>query len=327
MVERGAGARSLEREAHEAYTRWISSVPWSLFCTWTVDKKTGPDTLLKAIFRWIRNLERDVTGHAARNDATWPGVGWVVGLEQHTEHVSPHGHGLLVGAESAYLAPHWQRWKDDHGRGRFERVDSSRAVAFYCTKYAVKERNEPDFRMSPNFDAWLARGHGEATSRVALFGKRNVATWVEDVDLETHVDQEHGGRRLARCSRCRALGARGHVGVDRPEVDSDRVTTRPASARSVGMGGELQEKVSRPVSSPTRARARCWWSEGPALFWTLRERGEFGETNILAAAYRELGGGWYGQRYDVEGAAREPYADWPAARAAIEAAVGLSRAA
>jgi hypothetical protein len=150
---------SLNVQARDAWSEWLSARPWDLFLTLTSDHRSHPEALHKR-FRYCTNLmARDVYGRTATRNGRSP-VEWINGLERHKSGW-PHSHALLrlpdvdVADREQFSLAEWQkRISDTGGYCWLSRPRAQADVVSYVTKYVTKDG---ELRLSDNLSPAVNR--------------------------------------------------------------------------------------------------------------------------------------------------------------------------
>jgi hypothetical protein len=158
----------------QGYAEILSRYEWDVFGTHTWARPSSPEVMLRNFKWWLFTVQvlfaRSVglawlDGDRDRVQGPWAnayrkGRGhpkWVFAIEPF-RNGGLHAHSLvrwsdrlrLPSGSRDDLRPVWKVWKDNYGRGSFDRPQAQGCVTTYCSKYVVKGG---DIELSPSFSA------------------------------------------------------------------------------------------------------------------------------------------------------------------------------
>lgn len=135
--------RTMQIEAHQAYTDWLGGRPWDLFLTLTDAGLSHPEHMYKRTRYFMSLINRKLYG---RNwSKRTEGIEHVIGLERQ-KRGSVHSHSLIriptldVRDRHQFPLSYWHRVAND--LGGFAKIELPKCqgdVVDYVTKYVCKE--------------------------------------------------------------------------------------------------------------------------------------------------------------------------------------------
>lgn len=134
--------RTIQQEAHKAYSQWLSAEKWDAFLTLTDPGLSHPEAMYKRTRYFMNQVNKSLYGKNYWKRGQ--GIEHVIGLERQTRG-SVHSHSLLRLPDhdsrdpSVFSLRHWQKVAQDlGGHAWLEVPKDSFDVVNYVTKYVIK---------------------------------------------------------------------------------------------------------------------------------------------------------------------------------------------
>lgn len=135
--------RTMQIEAHTAYTQWLSSEPWDFFLTMTDPGLSHPEAMYKRT-RYAMNLMNTAL-YGKKFHKRGKGIEYVIGLERQ-KRGSVHSHSLIrlpdhdAKCRDQFPLGYWHKTINDlGGYSRIEVPNDNIKTVDYVTKYVCKE--------------------------------------------------------------------------------------------------------------------------------------------------------------------------------------------
>lgn len=135
--------RTMQIEAHQAYTQWLGSRPFDLFVTLTDPGLSHPEHMYKRTRYLMALMNRKLYGRNWKKRTD--GIEHVIGLERQ-KRGSVHSHSLIriptldVRDREQFPLTYWHKVVNSlGGHGKIELPKSQSDVVDYVTKYVCKE--------------------------------------------------------------------------------------------------------------------------------------------------------------------------------------------